>query len=219
MYISKKLKEVKQVFSVARKSYDYPFQGYMNKNKCIFIHIPKTGGTSVRHALGAENRRLHLPWFNYAQADHRKFNSFLKFAFVRHPVTRAFSAFNYLKEGGNQSEDLPLAELVAVYKTFDEFVIKGLGSNEFMNHGLFYPQAYYICDWQGNVKVDFLGRFEKITQDSNELFRLLSINQQLEHKNRSKRDSTIKVSEAALDILAQLYANDFKWLGYKLDEF
>lgn len=61
------------------------------ERKLIFLHIPKCAGQSVEKALGFKHQHRHhkrndLPenWFEY-----------LRFTFVRHPLSRFLSACNY----------------------------------------------------------------------------------------------------------------------------
>ncbi len=59
----------------------------------IFAHLPKTGGTSVRQALGNNIKQRffgHIP---------REFSDLLCFAIIREPKARFLSAFRMFKYG------------------------------------------------------------------------------------------------------------------------
>ena len=60
------------------------FSHFADEHQCIFIHIPKAAGTSVTLTLFGKGSR-HVPWFEYYQANPRKFRKYFKFAFVRIP--------------------------------------------------------------------------------------------------------------------------------------
>jgi len=79
--------------------------------KCIFVHIPKTGGTSIERVIwkkisaqllfGSPNR-YHTGGLQHLKARFIKtevgedvFNSFFKFAFVRNPWSKALSQYFY----------------------------------------------------------------------------------------------------------------------------
>ena len=63
--------------------------------KCIFIHIPKTGGTSIENVLsqdkskGSDHRLLH----EYSNCS--DFDSYFKFAVVRNTYDRIWSIYRY----------------------------------------------------------------------------------------------------------------------------
>ena len=85
------------------------YNNYKNKNgtlrefekmKCIFVHIPKTGGVSIGDALFENGSPGHRDVTRYRKIFGRKFWSYYKFAFVRNPFTRLISTYEYLKGGG-----------------------------------------------------------------------------------------------------------------------
>lgn len=217
MSIINLVKTIKRTSVLTYRSCKYPYSDYMDKYRCVFIHIPKAGGSSIRHALGAEPRgRLHLPWSIYYQANPIKFKSYYKFAFVRHPVDRVFSAYNYLSSGGNQIEDLDISINLLRYKSFDEFILRGLREGDFSNHPFFFPQTSYICDWDGSFKVDFCGKIENFDLGVKVVLNRLGLSVDIPHRNKSKSIKILEpgLSPEALDYLKTLYFNDFKWLGY-----
>src|SRR5258708_2253062 len=85
------------------------YAGYPNRCRCIFIHIPKPGGSSMAAALFGEASR-HVPYFEYEQANPRKFRQFFKFAFVRNPWDRLVSTYWFLRKGGVNEQDRRWAE-------------------------------------------------------------------------------------------------------------
>ena len=102
-----------------------------NSKKFIFVHIHKTGGTTIVHALdnylkwndlilggtsygesiqSAYQERFHLN--KHSTADEIRgvigpeiWGSFFKFAFVRHPYTRMVSLYNFAKKNFNRLVD------------------------------------------------------------------------------------------------------------------
>lgn len=188
----------------------FPYKPYMNKHKCIFIHIPKTAGSSIITALsGGVSRRQHLPWYIFQKANPEKYEKYYKFAFVRHPVERAISAYNYLSRGGNEKNDIIIKQKLVKYRDFNDFVINGLSNGYFRNHPMFLPQSDFIVRFDQELAVDFLGKFEEIDESFAEIARKLNIDIKLPKINMSNKRADIKIEEKALSILNLIYAQDF----------
>src|SRR5258707_15633486 len=65
--------------------------------RCIFIHIPKTGGKSVHRFFGT-NWQDHKDISRYAEElTPETFTSYYKFAVVRNPWNRLGFGYNYQK--------------------------------------------------------------------------------------------------------------------------
>lgn len=193
----------------------FPYKPYMNKHKCIFIHIPKTAGSSIITALsGGVSRRQHLPWYIFQKANPEKYEKYYKFAFVRHPVERAISAYNYLSRGGNEKNDIIIKQKLVKYRDFNDFVINGLSNGYFRNHPMFLPQSDFIVRFDQELAVDFLGKFEEIDESFAEIARKLNIDIKLPKINMSNKRADIKIEEKALSILNLIYAQDFVNLYY-----
>jgi len=188
----------------------FPYKPYMNKHKCIFIHIPKTAGSSIITALsGGVSRRQHLPWYIFQKANPEKYEKYYKFAFVRHPIERAISAYNYLSRGGNEKNDLIIKKKLDNYKDFNDFVINGLSDGYFRNHPMFLPQSDFIVRFDQELAVDFLGKFEEIDESFGEIARKLNLDIKLPKINMSNKSDDINIEEEALSILNLIYAQDF----------
>ena len=142
------------------------YAGWSNCNEAIFVHLPKTAGTSVSEALGIRGSR-HVPAEAYRIANPKKFTSFFKFAFVRNPYDRLVSSYAFLAAGGMNDDDARFAAAnVQPYESFEHFVIEGLDKrSEIRDWVHFRQQTTFICDAQGRNQMDFTGRFEKLHRD------------------------------------------------------
>lgn len=187
--------------------------------KCIFVHVPKTAGISVAHALFGSRAGGHLPlsyylWLYGAQ----KFDQYFKFAFVRHPIDRAQSAYQFLFQGGLSQVDRSWADLhVKPYKTFDEFVSKSLIRPE-VHQGLhFRPQVYFLIDPRTEkLGLDYLGTTENIKQDFDVIAGRVAGRTSLEFLNRSSEPKVpLEITRKSSDTLREIYAADFSNLGYR----
>jgi hypothetical protein len=187
----------------------------MRKHRCVFVHIPKTAGTSLRIALGAPERgRNHLPWWVYHQANPDRFASYFSFAFVRDPVERVVSGYRYLSRGGNQVEDLAVSETLRECGDFDEFVGEHLQHGWLKNHPLFWPQAWFVADHFGNIRVDFLGRLENIEADYEIVRDKLGLAKTLPLENTTRGSTELNISQQTRSLIRRIYSNDYELFAY-----
>lgn len=192
------------------------YAGAPDAHRCIFIHIPKTAGSSIADALfGAVSR--HIPYTEYLRASPRKFRAYFKFAFVRNPWDRLVSTWFFLKKGGMNEADRVWSEAhLAPYADFDSFVRHGLGRPEVQAWAHFRPQADFILAPDGTVMVDFVGRYEQLSGDFAIVARRLGVNAVLPAHNASNHAhfASYFTAESAA-IVAQIYARDAYAFGYQ----
>ena len=67
-----------------------------HQHKCIFIHLPRTGGTTIHNALGGGPKN-HFPWHKFKSDPEYNgvWDSYLKFATVRNPFDWLVSLYNH----------------------------------------------------------------------------------------------------------------------------
>lgn len=182
----------------------------------IFVHIPKAAGLSVAESLFSSHVASHTPLYMYlALYGSRRFDRMFKFTFVRHPVDRVASAFNFLKAGGLTKTDHDWAQdNLQNYKDLDQFLIEGLPRHDIRDWVHFKPQLYFLRDPRtGTVGVDYIGRFENLNEDFNTITHRLGSPAQLKHINQSARRETL-LSQEARRIVEDIYKDDFNTLNY-----
>jgi len=142
----------------------------MNK-PFLYIHVPKTAGVSVRDSglIGEKNKRGHAHARNI-----KDIKNYFSFCFVRNPYSKFLSSYNYLKTAppGYSTKHLigglKRAEyLNKFYPTFKEFCL-GLREgrlNGFDDKHFLDLQKDWVCDKEGNIIVNFIGRFENLSED------------------------------------------------------
>lgn len=191
-----------------------------DENHCIFIHITKTAGTSVAKSLFN-----YLP-YHYTAIDYRviygtkTFNQYFKFAFVRNPWDRLYSAYRYLKSGGwNEGDKRWADQHLALFDSFDSFVKHWLCTDNIKKHRHFWPQHLFICDAKNQLLVDYLAYFETINEDFDEICAKLSIDAKLASHNTNPGESYLDVyDEVSRQIVANVYHQDIKMFGYAFDK-
>lgn len=192
------------------------YSGYPDKYKCIFIHIPKSAGTSVTQALFGPVSR-HVPYFEYERANPRKFREYFKFAFVRNPWDRLLSAYIFLKKGGLNQMDRAWAEAnLSQFETFEEFVTEWVNEENIWSWVHFTPQHYFICDDQGNIKMDFVGRMENIQEDFSYICQKINKQVKLPEVNKTRNDHYSNYyNDKTREIVSNVYAKDIEIFSYK----
>lgn len=151
---------------------------YCKNSKIIFIHIPKTAGTTISSVIrkslrdqtcitGGKNTEwnYHTSALEFKNKVHN-FNDYFKFTFVRNPYDRLYSWCSMLfqksfKQGVTKEK-------------FKHWLLKG--NTSFSNNRLQErPQLYWINDENGNSLIDFIGKFENLQHDFNKLCDILNI--------------------------------------------
>ena len=191
------------------------------KHKFIFVHITKCGGTSVENALEKyggeylwnrdemtnENHQYihpkHVLAEKYSLTKYWK-NSF-KFTFVRNPWSREISAYFYRKR------------MTDFRGTFEEH----LASTNFIVNPLHHGNQYnWLVSHNGKMELDFIGKFENFQQDFNTICDKIGIpHQELPHDNKTKhKHYTEYYDDETREIVAEKYAKDIEYFGYKFGE-
>jgi hypothetical protein len=193
------------------------YQGWPNANRAIFVHIPKTAGSSVAQALCASSR--HAPYFEYESTNPRKFNQYFKFSFVRNPWDRFVSTFFFLKKGGmNEMDRRFTAENLAGYDNFAAFVEGWLNEKNIWSWIHFKPQHYFICDAGLRVRMDFVGRVESIAADFRYICERLGVDAELKWTNSTNhRPYGEYYTDDLRDRVAAVYADDIRIFGYRFE--
>jgi hypothetical protein len=175
-----------------------------------FVHINKTGGSSIEKALGlpfAHLTALELREVVGAERWERRFS----FGFVRNPWDRVVSHYHYrvkTNQTGLGADPIP----------FGEWVIRAYGERDPVYYDqpkMFQPQFLWLCDQSGREMVDFVGRFERLHEDFDEVCRRLRVEAELPHlKKSSHRPARDLYSPETRALIGQLFAEDVERYGY-----
>jgi hypothetical protein len=214
--------EVKSLRSVVNPSDkgDFSLRSY-DKYECIFVHITKSAGTSVATSLFGQ-----LP-YHYTASQYRVifgrkcFDKYYKFAFVRNPWDRLYSAYSYLKGGGwNDKDQAWTDDNIAHITNFNDFVLDWLNLERLNSHIHFWPQSKFLCDSKGEPIVDKLYYFETIQTDFSHVTNKLQLDKVLQNTNASKRESyRIVYNSESIAKVYELYKQDIENFGYHFDSY
>lgn len=141
----------------------------------------------------------------------RQFQTYFKFGFVRNPWDRVVSLYE-------RREGLQLREKM----TFEEFV----EWMDFSSSTCIHPvphrnQLDWFVDPHGNILLDFIGRFENLTEDWIRISRRLGIEKPLPHANKNPRRTrhyTEYYNARTRDLVGAKFRVDIEFFGYQFDE-
>lgn len=196
-----------------------------DEKKILFLHLPKTGGTSIEKML------LSIPTF-YALRDNiwddgrlwgsmKKFDKTLEqkiktyrvFCSVRHPVDRFISAYN----------DFFYTRIDKTYKSVNKNrkipIVRALRDLKYVR------EKYRMFYWHGLIPLvdhlpplkylDYVIKFENFERELKDVFITLKlpIPKRIPHANKSKHVLT-KLSNYDRQLVRKLFERDYEEFGY-----
>lgn len=182
----------------------------MRHNKVLFIHVPKTGGTSIASFLEANHMD---PWIRQYPARHDPYHFMEKinnissdvftFSVVRNPYTRAYS---YYKHFNYQNQ---------TNASFIEF----LG---YVKDKIFFPntpmipfsQSFYVLDSNKEISLSKLYRFENLKEFEEDFETNLP---HLRKGEYNKEDYLLDYTQEAIELVKEIYNHDFNNLNYSVN--
>lgn len=191
------------------------------QHNAIFVHIPKTAGTSVLTGLGAEAAfDTHAPSRSYRQSYPELYARAYKFAFVRNPWDRFASCFHFMKQGTSWELQQTWARQHIGDLSFADFTRRlrhPLHRANVMAERFFWPQTFWLGGIGKTDGVDEIFRFEQLDQAMNTLCARLGIEplQEVPHLRKVYRPSFKALyDEETAEIVGRLYRSDATALGY-----
>tara|TARA_R110001583_G_scaffold159826_1_gene311722 strand:+ start:4814 stop:5392 length:579 start_codon:yes stop_codon:yes gene_type:complete len=189
--------------------------------KTLFLHIPKTAGSSLLSSeIGTKiDKRIHS--FIGSLEDkisEQDANNYFKFCFTRNPWDRFSSLyhyFSYMEEDHMFYKYNPsIIKVVKRYDTFEKFCLAFPQLNIKNFH--FYSQCKYMYIGQKNI-VDYVGAMETLGDDVERLSEILGIEltKNIPHANKShSNDYRDLYSSKMKEIVKECYADDTTLLRY-----
>ncbi len=183
----------------------------------IFIHIPKTGGSSIRRVPGIEVK--HHRTARWHQRRKRDFADRFVFAFVRNPYDRFVSTFYYwhTMRAGHEywRSDCRIARAVQQFADLADFC-RRFRRFRYRRVGHFRPQHEWT-HYRGECLVDFVGRFERLQEDWAAVAQVLAAPAALPHANPSPHPHwSTQIDDVSGPLVRELYAADFRLFGYEM---
>lgn len=202
-----------------------------HKYKAIFIHVPKTGGSSIEQIIWpVERGRAESDlWMGFKDRFRNKyqtgglqhllatqvrqelgqtiFDSYFKFCIVRDPWSKAVSQFNYMKTRPDLMGFIGMLE-GDCFKRYLSLIQK-------REHVQWLPQYRFVFDDNGENLVDYIGRFESLECEARHALAVLNIPfVGFPHLNKGAQISVFERDSEARDIVAHIYRQDYTCFSY-----
>lgn len=167
--------------------------------KFVFVHIPRTGGTSIANWLMQTFRmklhqihQQHSGLESLSDQELDKYSSYWKFTVVRHPVDRLVSWHRHSRSNKG---------IIEYYQSLPD-------TQFFLN------QVDYFTLPNGSFSVDEIFQFENLVKDMKRLSQKLSLHSSgIQHINVGKSGLMINAEEEAF--LRRVCERDLECLGYE----
>ena len=210
-----------------------------HKYNFLFVHIAKTGGTSVRAALQKLRWRdpYYIPQFISSKLSHlckhevgikfprhskiiaakemlpqEYFNQLFKFAFVRNPWDLQVSSFHHIRR-----ERPHLMEGMNDFETFLKWKFNPERAYQYHIDTSIELQTDYLIDLRGNIIANFIGHNETLQQDFDTACEKIGINPiQLPFKRKAtdRADYRKYYTDETAEMVADHFKRDIELLGY-----
>ena len=210
--IREKIRHTNLYISLSRRPFKEKSINIIHNKGIIFIHNPKTGGTSIKSMLKIPIDKADHKTPTYLV--HRKtWEKYFSIVVVRNPFSRLVSSFSYhtnQKYQGYFYEKYPSLHSL----DFDEYF-------DLMKHEPFViaPQILYIKHKQSNKKADFICKFDRLNTDIPRLFNEVfnyEYNIETPHLNRSNhKDYRTYFTPSMRKRVEDFYSECLTYFGYQ----
>ena len=198
----------------------------------MFVHIPKCAGRSIAKGLLNRDRPLHITAFELQRLAPEKFAKYYKFAFIRNPWDRMVSFYSMLKTSPAGSHRSLMREciklfgsndfssflsLVQMINDGDKYDLKSFG---FESSYELHPQYFWVYDKSGNLICDFIGRYETLLGDYNNLCKSLGLADRVNQLPRlgvskNRRTYQSHYDSYTRDIISCVFKKDIDTFSYE----
>ena len=201
-----------------------------HKYKSIFIHINKCGGTSIDQAFNGKHCR-HRPITFYRDYASDVFNSYFKFTLVRNPWDKMLSFYlwqkknNWVLNWGWDNTNAPdFNKFIEIVNSFDYERMLEVYDNRAgfvgTEHMRMSNQLDWITDEDGNILVDYIGRFENYGKEFNFISNKVGLKlKDYPHYNKTEhKHYTHYYNDLSVDIISERFSKDIEYFGYQFGD-
>ncbi len=198
----------------------------MIKKKKIFLHVPKTAGSSLSQTTLVQKCHSTIHPIHPAGAwetleKEGNIDAF-KFAFVRNPWDRFVSLYFYFYNMTSRhfayKYDHQTATNIKRFKNFEDFCLNfhDFDDRQPFKKFHFFNQHLWTHS-QGKCFIDFLGKYENLDQDVASLQNIFEIpHEPVSHTNQSDHgDYKNYYNSRTRNVVAEIYKKDIEYFEYK----
>lgn len=145
----------------------------INGSNFIFIHIYKCAGMSLRKAISdnissieinqSHSTAKEMKEYCYTNGGQFFWDTAFKFSFVRNPFDWVVSLYEFIRGNPNHANYEEIKDMD--FKQFCQWNVDCINNKKINPNGSFNTLTSFICDDDGKLLVDFVGRFENIEED------------------------------------------------------
>jgi len=193
--------------NLTKKLQDDPHQHTEN---FIFIHINKTGGSSIEKALEVtfEHKTARE---KIKEIGHQQWKNSFTFTVIRNPWDKVVSHYHWRV----QTNQTDLGVKPVEFRDWVRLTYGDKDSFYYDKPMMFMPQADWITDQVGGILVNYICRFENINHDFNYVCRKLGKTVSLPHTKASEHDHyKVYYDKETIEIVARWFKEDIKRFSY-----
>ena len=160
---------------------------------------------SIQH-----NFRNHANPNNGNTVTKEQYASYFKFVIVRNPWARVYSWYRNVMADEIHQENLNVNNSI----DFNAFLKRFVGT------GLLMPQTYWIKDFSGSIALDYIGRFETLNEDFEQVCELMKLDSiSLPHKIKgSGKDYRQFYNDELIKLVSDVYREEIELFNYSFDK-
>ena len=148
----------------------------------------------------------------YRTTNKEKYDNYFKFTIVRNPWSRVYSWYRNVMKSIDHLNKYKVPQDCS----FHDFIMNHLETQPALR-----PQFYWIQDSDGNISIDFIGRFETLEADFNKVAEIINLGNNSLPKMRFTGKSLSYLNaynSTSKDIIWRKYKKEIEYFNYEFEQ-